>query len=267
MHDRDAGLRRDALPWGLGSDRFKLTQRRLAAEPLAAEPLAAEPLVAEPLAAEPLVAECLGDFFAACSSQNSATVSMMRMPSFTMSPLADPNLRAGTRLDLLAGIDYRPSGKVDGLRLALEGGVPVYQELARRIGPERMRANLSAMPYGNAEIGNEVDTFWLKGPLQISAIEQTKYLARLALGELPFSAEAQQSVREIVKIEQGDGWVLYAKTGWTTTPDPDIGWWVGWVEKDAIIFSFALNIDMPDRALVAKRVELGKASLKALGLF
>ncbi|MEE9367323.1 MAG: transporter [Pontiella sp.] len=51
------------------------------------------------------------------------------IPSAAMSPLADPNLRAGTRLDLLAGIDYRPSGKADGLRLALEGGVPIYQEL------------------------------------------------------------------------------------------------------------------------------------------
>ncbi|MDZ8118230.1 transporter [Pontiella agarivorans] len=40
-------------------------------------------------------------------------------------PLMDPNLRAGTRLDLLAGIDYR----WNTVRLALEGGAPVYEEL------------------------------------------------------------------------------------------------------------------------------------------
>ncbi|MEI6891757.1 MAG: transporter [Pontiella sp.] len=42
-----------------------------------------------------------------------------------MTPLADPNLRAGTQLNLLAGMDYR-KGPV---RLSLEGGVPVVQEV------------------------------------------------------------------------------------------------------------------------------------------
>ena len=40
-------------------------------------------------------------------------------------PGADPNLRAATSLDLLAGIDYRNGAA----RLALEGGVPVHQHL------------------------------------------------------------------------------------------------------------------------------------------
>jgi len=42
-----------------------------------------------------------------------------------MSPLADPELRAGTRMDLMAGVDLRK----ESLRLALEAGTPVYQEL------------------------------------------------------------------------------------------------------------------------------------------
>jgi hypothetical protein len=46
-----------------------------------------------------------------------------------MSPGNDPDLRAATRLDLLAGIDYRASGKLEGLRLTIEGGVPIYQDL------------------------------------------------------------------------------------------------------------------------------------------
>lgn len=97
----------------------------------------------------------------------------------------------------------------------------------------------------NTETGDKVDRFWLEGPLKISAVEQTKFLARLA---------------------HGDGWVLYGKTGWTSAPSPDIGWWVGWVVKDNRIYSFAINIDMPTRADVAKRVELGRACLKALGI-
>lgn len=155
-----------------------------------------------------------------------------------------------------------------GLRDAIKASnVPVYQELARRIGLERMRDNLAAIPYGNTEIGDEVDTFWLKGPLQISALEQARFLARLAQDELPFAAQIQQSVREIALLEQGDGWVLYGKTGWTTAPEPDIGWWVGWLTRDSRVYSFALNIDMPEKGDVGKRMELGKACLRELGIF
>ncbi len=154
-----------------------------------------------------------------------------------------------------------------GLRNAIKiSNVPVYQELARRTGLGPMRKNLAVIPYGNAETGGEVDTFWLKGPLKISAVEQAEFLARLAQGKLPFADEIQQSVREIAQLEKGDDWVLYGKTGWATTLDPDIGWWVGWVVKQGQVFSFALNIDMPDKADVAKRVQLGKASLKMLGI-
>lgn len=155
-----------------------------------------------------------------------------------------------------------------GLRDAIKiSNVPVYQELARRIGLERMRENLAAIPYGNFQAGSEVDTFWLRGPLEISAFEQAEFLAHLAQGTLPFPLDAQRSVREIVQLEQRDGRILYGKTGWTTTPDPDIGWWVGWVTSKGAVFSFALNIDMPDKGDIAKRVELGKACLRELGIF
>ena len=157
----------------------------------------------------------------------------------------------------------RDMGLRDAIRVS---NVPVYQELARRIGLERMRENLATIPYGDANVGNEVDTFWLKGPLQISAVEQSEFLARLAQGKLPFPSEVQQSVREITRLEEGDGWVLYGKTGWTTAPDPDIGWWVGWVEKQGHIYSFALNMDMTDLGDAAKRQELGRACLEALAI-
>jgi hypothetical protein len=47
-----------------------------------------------------------------------------------------------------------------GLRTAIRvSNVPVYQELARRIGLERMRANIAKLDYGNGEIGDVVDRF------------------------------------------------------------------------------------------------------------
>lgn len=154
-----------------------------------------------------------------------------------------------------------------GLRDAIKvSNVPVYQELARRIGLDPMRKNVAKLDYGNKEIGATVDNFWLKGPLKISAIEQTRFLARLAQDALPFPAHVQNSVREIVRMDQGDNWTLFAKTGWGDATDPDIGWWVGWVQKAGRVYAFALNADIRQPSDADKRIPLGKASLKALGV-
>ncbi len=144
--------------------------------------------------------------------------------------------------------------------------VPIYQELARRIGLDRMRESVSRLDFGNGEIGTVVDTFWLVGPLKISAVEQTRFLARLAQETLPFPQPPQASVREIIRLEQGDNWTLYGKTGWANAPNPGVGWWVGWVQKGERVYAFALNLDIQNAADASKRIELGKASLKALGV-
>jgi beta-lactamase class D len=154
-----------------------------------------------------------------------------------------------------------------GLRDAIKiSNVPIYQELARRIGLERMRGNVEKLGYGNAEIGAAVDKFWLVGPLKISAIEQTQFLARLAQDQLPFSKSAMAQVREIAQLEQTDDWTLYGKTGWADTYTPALGWWVGWVNKSGHYYSFALSIDMPKDSDAEQRIELGKACLRALGV-
>lgn len=154
-----------------------------------------------------------------------------------------------------------------GLRQAIVmSNVAIYQELARRIGLERMRESVAKLEYGNKEIGGAVDRFWLDGPLKISAVEQTLFLAKLALGELPVPRDIQDSVREIVLLEQGGDWKLYGKTGWENAPGPGIGWWVGWVQKKGRLYAFALNVDMKQASDAGKRVEMGKASLEALGI-
>jgi beta-lactamase class D len=144
--------------------------------------------------------------------------------------------------------------------------VPVYQELARRITLDRMAKNLTLIGYGNNEVGTAVDKFWLEGPLTISAVEQTIFLAALAQNKLPYTKKIQDQVREVIRLENDDNWELYGKTGWTDSPDPDIGWWVGWVVKEGKIYSFALNIDMLEASDSKKRVELGRKSLISLGI-
>lgn len=159
-----------------------------------------------------------------------------------------------------------------GLRDAIKiSNVPIYQELARRIGLERMRENMAKLGYGNGDIGNVVDNFWLEGPLAINAVEQSQFLARLAQDDLPFSDEVLAQVKEIAKLDQGEGWALYGKTG--ASGREDVGWWVGWVQKGDNTYSFAMNVYLPKVDSFAQRleqgkqrIELGKACLKALGV-
>jgi beta-lactamase class D len=166
------------------------------------------------------------------------------------------------------GPTFLDSWKKDmNLREAIKvSNVLAYQTLARRIGLENMQANVNKLDYGNRDIGKKVDDFWLVGPIKISAVEQTTFLARLAQQQLPFSKNNQLNVRDILQQESGQNWTLYAKTGWTGNAPNSIGWYVGWVEQNGKIYSFALNIDVPESSMLNKRIELAKASLKALGL-
>src|SRR5690606_19074699 len=65
------------------------------------------------------------------------------------------------------------------LRTALPASVVwFYQELARRIGAERMHEYLERFGYGNRDISGGIDQFWLTGGLRISAEEQVDFLRR-----------------------------------------------------------------------------------------
>lgn len=154
-----------------------------------------------------------------------------------------------------------------GLRGAIRvSNVPLYQELARRIGLQRMQEAIQQLDYGNRQIGDDVTTFWLRGPLTISAVEQTRFLSRLAHQRLPFPTNTQQQVAAITQVDVGPGWSLHAKTGWQNAPAAGVGWWVGWVKRGQRITPFALNITMAGASDAPKREELGRASLRALGV-
>lgn len=144
--------------------------------------------------------------------------------------------------------------------------VPIYQELARRIGMKNMQSYVDMLGYGNRRLGSVVDLFWLDGPLEISPIEQTLFLTRLARQDLPLKTEYQLAVREIIKYEEGGGRAIFAKTGTAMRLNPAVGWWVGWVEKDGGIYSFAVNVQLPEKYEIGERIELAMKCLKAAGI-
>jgi len=145
--------------------------------------------------------------------------------------------------------------------------VPIFQEVARRIGLDVYRARLPALGYGNGEVGTSVTDFWLSGPLAISPREQAQVLARFASTGAGFSRRAQQFVRAAIRQDEKDGAALFGKTGWNSDADPATGWFVGWVETTAGIKSFALILDVPDQAAADKREAVAVELLTSLGVW
>src|SRR4029079_15184813 len=78
--------------------------------------------------------------------------------------------------------------------------VPVYQEIARRIGQERMQKYVDLFDYGNRDIGGGIDQFWLTGNLRIDPVEQIDFVDRLRRGALPVAKGRQDVTRAILPV-------------------------------------------------------------------
>lgn len=144
-----------------------------------------------------------------------------------------------------------------------------YQELARRIGPDRMTRYLDRFGYGNGDIGGGIDRFWLTGALRISAEEQLEFLRRFYFGQLEVDPRSTQIVRELLLLAETPTYRLSGKTGWADPggAEPEsIGWLIGYVERGADVHFFAMNIDIRENRDAAARMTITKEILQALGL-
>jgi len=154
------------------------------------------------------------------------------------------------------------------LRTAMQFSVvPAYQQIARRIGAERMQKFIDAFDYGNRDIGGApIDEFWLKGNLRISPLQQIGFIDRLYRDDLPVSQRSLALTRDIMPVERTDTAIIHAKTGTIAVDDkPTIGWLVGWVEHGGEIAVFALNLDVHAQPDLARRMPIAKSVLQALG--
>lgn len=142
----------------------------------------------------------------------------------------------------------------------------VYQQVAKRIGLERMNKNVQKLCYGNMRIGEDVTRFWLDGPLQITALEQISVLRELVNDGMGFPPAAVSAMKEGIALEAGEEWSLYAKSGWQNAPNAGVGWWVGWIEKGKKLYFFALNMDITSVEDAKKRERLGRKCLSLAGL-
>ncbi len=149
--------------------------------------------------------------------------------------------------------------------------VPCFQELAGKVGPERMQAFLDALDYGNHSIEGGIERFWLDGGgLRISPVEQLDFLRRLDHSKLPVKAAHREVVSDVLTLDVGPSYVLRGKTGSARSSEQSAptGWFVGWVELSERRVYFATLIDGSDLPLdiIPVRRRLTERALTDLGI-
>jgi beta-lactamase class D len=160
------------------------------------------------------------------------------------------------------------------LRTAIAASaVPVYQQIARRIGAERMQKYVDMFEYGNRNIGGGIDRFWLTGDLRISPLQQIAFVDRLRRRALPVSKRAQDLTADILPVTKFGDSLIRAKTGLIGVDDrtamdgikSSFGWLVGWAEKGSAQTVFALNLDIREPKHSASRVKIAQQCLSDIG--
>jgi beta-lactamase class D len=145
--------------------------------------------------------------------------------------------------------------------------VPVYQEIARRIGAERMQKYLDLLEYGNRDIGGGIDQFWLTGNLRIDPVQQVDFVDRLRRGVLALSKRSQDLVRDILPVTKVGETTIRVKSGLLGAElgQPSLGWMVGWAEKGSANTVFALNMDCREPRHIADRMIITQQCLADIG--
>jgi len=140
-----------------------------------------------------------------------------------------------------------------------------YQKIAREVGIERYSLALDKMNYGNKQISNQVDMFWLNGDLAITAVEQTQLLKKILSYSLALKPEHIDILKSVMLVEDKPEYKIYAKTGWTG-PKLGVGWYVGFIEKEDNTWLFAFNIEMDKAQEGNLRKKIAMKALKASNL-
>lgn len=121
--------------------------------------------------------------------------------------------------------------------------VPCYQEVAIKIGAERMIQYLEKLKYGNMKVdSSNLQMFWLEGDSKISQFEQIDFLNRFYHSELPISKRTASIMKRMIVVKANDKYVLSGKTGWSIRNGNNNGWFVGYIELKNRMYFFATNI-------------------------
>jgi beta-lactamase class D len=199
--------------------------------------------------------------------------SLAHVPFSPASTFKIPNTLIGLESNILKDSTTKLNlGALDDptLKFAFQHSiVPYYQELARQIGDMTMEDYLKRFHYGNALITPELTTFWLKGDLRISALEQIEFLNKIEKRQLGLRPETYETLMGIFEERREGNVKLYGKTGWGVQDGQDIGWFVGFAEHYSDRYLFATVMTSPEEAFGkfdfgTKRISLTQAAFQQL---
>ena len=114
--------------------------------------------------------------------------------------------------------------------------VPVFQDIARKIGPERMQQYVDKFDYGNRDIGGgDRHVLARREACASRRCSRSSSCSSFYRGELPVSKQNQEIVRDIMYLELSEFGTLRGKTGAVgiaVAPGSKatLGWLVGWLE-------------------------------------
>ncbi len=126
--------------------------------------------------------------------------------------------------------------------------------VAHTLGEQQLAEYALKFGFGNADFSsdpgkhNGLNRGWIGSSLKVSPFEQTVFLRRLVMHQLPVSERAMIEASKIVEVSPvGDGWEAHGKTGAAYPQKPDgaldeargFGWYVGWAVKDGRTLIFA----------------------------
>jgi len=156
------------------------------------------------------------------------------------------------------------------LETAVKNSVVWYfQEVAKRVGIDRMQRYVDRFDYANGDLSGGIDQFWLTGGLRTSAMDQLWFLQRFYDGRLGVSESSTEAVKEILVLEDTPEYRLSGKSGWVGLGDDSmaqVGWQVGYVERQGRVYFYALNLDIDKAEDAAARLKVTRALLQELGI-
>jgi beta-lactamase class D len=138
------------------------------------------------------------------------------------------------------------------------------QVLTRKLGDAKFQQYVNSLSYGNRDVSGGLTTAWLSSSLRISAVEQVAFVRRMIRRELPVSRSAIDRTMAIMPMASSGGWTISGKTGTgfhrrpdgTNDPDRQVGWFVGWGQREGRTLVFA-------RVIEDERSEAVRAGLRA----
>lgn len=148
-----------------------------------------------------------------------------------------------------------------------------FRDIALDVGTQEYREILEQWRYGNAEVAEGSDVFWLDRTLKISVEEQIAFLTALLEGRLAVEASSLEALAVASLTGESEGRSLHGKTGAGPVEAGNFdgafeGWYIGFVMRpDRKSAVFALHARAPRfQALRSFRKDFTVRLLKEAGL-